>query len=77
MKFLKVFEMKHIQMISALVLKQNVIKEWLSNTLKNNTIRCKKLTTIVSGLKEVTRPFVKRKQVSTSIASTMMFFYDA
>ena len=38
----------------------------LSNTLNNYTIRCKKLATIVSGRKYVARPFVRRKQVSTS-----------
>ena len=43
------------------------IDSWLNNTLNNNTIRCKKLTkTIVSGRKYVARPFVRRKQVSTS-----------
>ena len=33
--------------------------------MKNNTIRCKKLATIVSGRKNVARPFVRQKQVST------------
>ena len=39
---------------------------WFDNTLKNNTIRCKELTTIVSGRKNVARPFFRQKQVSTS-----------
>ena len=39
---------------------------FLSNTLDNNTIRCKKLATIVSGQKCVAQHFVRRKQVSTS-----------
>ena len=38
----------------------------LNITLKNNTIRCKKLATIVSGRKNLARPFVRRKHVSTS-----------
>ena len=38
---------------------------WLNITLKNNTIICKKLATIVSGQKNVALPFVRRKQVST------------
>ena len=42
------------------------IIEWFNNTLKNNTIGCKKLATIVSGRKNVARPFFKRKQVSKS-----------
>ena len=41
------------------------IKKGLNNTLNNNTIRCKKLATIVSSRKYVARPFVTRKQVST------------
>ena len=41
-------------------------EEWFNNTLKNNTIRCKKLTTIVSGQKNVARPSFRRKQESTS-----------
>ena len=41
-------------------------EEWFNNTLKNNTIRCKKLATIVSNRKSVARPFFRRKQVSTS-----------
>ena len=32
----------------------------------NNTIKCKKLETIVSGRKNVARPFLRRKQVSTN-----------
>ena len=39
---------------------------WFNNTLKSNTIICKKLATIVSDQKNVVRPFVKRKQVSKS-----------
>ena len=38
----------------------------LNITLKNNTIRCEKLATIVSGRKNIARPFVRRKQVSTN-----------
>ena len=34
----------------------------LINTLDNNTIRSKKLETIVSGRKHVARPFFRRKQ---------------
>ena len=45
-----------------------------NNTLKSNTIRCEKLATIVSGRKNVERPFVRRKQVSTS---TEMLMPDA
>ena len=41
-------------------------QEWLNNTLGNNTIECKKLSTIVSGRKNVARPFFSRKQVSTN-----------
>ena len=41
-------------------------KAWFNNALKNNTIKCKKLATIVSGKKNVARPFIRRKQVSTS-----------
>ena len=41
-------------------------EEWFNNTLKNNTIRCKKFATIVSGRKNVARLFFRRKQVSTS-----------
>ena len=29
-----------------------VFEEWFSNTLKNNTTKCKKLATIVSGRKK-------------------------
>ena len=36
---------------------------WFNNTLKNNTIRCKKLATIVSSRKNVARPFVRLKQI--------------
>ena len=43
---------------------RNKSKEQIS--LKGNTIRCKKLATIVSGRKNVARSFVRRKQVSTS-----------
>ena len=32
----------------------------------NNTIKCKKLPTIVSGRKNIARPFFRQKQVSTS-----------
>ena len=39
---------------------------WLNNTL-NNIIRCKKLATIDSSRKYVAQPFVRRKQVSTSV----------
>ena len=39
---------------------------WLNNTSNSNTIRCKKLAIIVSGRKYVVRPFVRRKQLSTS-----------
>ena len=46
---------------------------WLDNTLNNNTIRCKKLATIVLGRKYVTRPFVRRKQISTS-AEMLLYF---
>ena len=35
--------------------------------MKNNTIRCKKLATIVSGRKKVARPFVRQKQVNTGV----------
>ena len=38
----------------------------VENHFENNTIRCEKLATIVSGQKNVVRPFVRRKQVSTS-----------
>ena len=37
-----------------------------NNTLKSNTIWCKKLTTILLGWKNVARPFFRQKQVSTS-----------
>ena len=30
---------------------------WFNSTLKNNTMRCKKLPTIASGRKNVVRPF--------------------
>ena len=33
---------------------------------KKDTVRCKKLATIVSGRKYAARPFVRKKQVSTS-----------
>ena len=46
--------------------KTGVLKNGLVNTLKNNTIKCKNIATIVSGRKNVARPFVRRKQVSTS-----------
>ena len=39
---------------------------WLMITLQNNTIRCKKHTTIASFRKNVTRPFFRLTQVSTS-----------
>ena len=52
---------------------------WLKNTLNNNTIRCKKLATIVSGRKYFTRLFVRWKQLSTSveiyIAVIFRFYY--
>ena len=38
--------------------------------MKNNTIKCKKLSTIVSGWKKVARTFFRRKQVS---ANTYVF----
>ena len=38
----------------------------VENHFENNTIRCKKLTTIVSGRKNVPQPWVRQKQVSTS-----------
>ena len=38
----------------------------LNNTLDNNTIRCKKPATIVSGQNYVALPSVRRKQISTS-----------
>ena len=41
-------------------------EEWFSNTLKNNTIKCKKFTTIVSGRKNGARPFVRRKQLNST-----------
>ena len=54
------------------------INLWFDNTLKSNTIRCKKLTTIVSGQKNAARPFVRWKQVSRSAVRLMkghaMFF---
>ena len=31
------------------LLMPNLVSEWFNNTLKNNTIRCKKLATIVLG----------------------------
>ena len=34
---------------------------WFNDTLKNNTIRCKKLATITSGRKNVARPVFRRK----------------
>ena len=37
---------------------------WLMTALKNNTIRCEKLVTTISGWKIVTRLFFKGKQVS-------------
>ena len=40
--------------------------EWFDNTLKSNTIRCKKFATIVLGWKNVARSFFRQKQVSTS-----------
>ena len=36
---------------------------WMNDNLNNNTMKCKKIATIVSGRKHVTRPFVRRKQV--------------
>ena len=39
---------------------------WLNNTLKNNTIRCKKLAIIVLGRKNVAWRFFRRKQGSMS-----------
>ena len=33
---------------------------------KNNTIRCKKFATIITGQKNIARPFFKQKQVSMS-----------
>ena len=39
---------------------------WLNITLEKNTIICKKLAVIVLDRKNVTRLFVRRKQVSTS-----------
>ena len=41
------------------------LTSWLNLTLKNITVRCKKLT-IVLGQKIITWPFVRRKQVSMS-----------
>ena len=41
-------------------------EEWFNNTLKNNPIRFKKLSPIVSSRKNEARPSVRRKQVSTS-----------
>ena len=41
-------------------------QEWLNNTLFNNTIECKKLATIVSGWKNVARPFLRCKHVRNS-----------
>ena len=40
--------------------------KWLNNTLDNITIECKKLATIVLGRKNIARPFLRRKQLSTS-----------
>ena len=42
------------------------VPSMVENHFENNTIKCKKLTTVVSGRKNVARPFVRRKQVSTS-----------
>ena len=39
----------------------------VENNFENNTIRCKKLTTTVSGQKNVAQSFVRQKQVSTSV----------
>ena len=41
-------------------------QEWLNNALGNNTIKCKKLATIVLGWKNVAQFFVRLKQASTS-----------
>ena len=41
-------------------------KVWFNNTLKSNTIKCKKLATVVSGWKYVTRLFVRKKQLNMS-----------
>ena len=45
-------------------------------TLKNN-IRCKKLATVVSGRKNVARPFVRRKQISTSVEMARCCYISA
>ena len=46
---------------------------WFNTTLKINTIRCKKLSTIVPGQKNVSRLFFRRKQISTSAALLLHF----
>ena len=43
-----------------------IVLNTVENHFEKNTIRCKKLATIISVRKNVARPFVKRKQVSTS-----------
>ena len=40
-------------------------EEWFNSTLKNNKMRCKKISTNVSGRKNLARSF-KRSQVNTS-----------
>ena len=44
---------------------------WFNNALKINTIKCKNLVTIVSGRKNIARPFVRQKQVSTKCKSNV------
>ena len=44
----------------------------LKITLKNNTIRCKKLAKIVSGRKNVAWPLVRQKQLNTKCAVTLL-----
>ena len=39
-----------------------LFEEWFNSTLKSNTMKCKKLATIVSGQKNIARPFIRHKQ---------------
>ena len=48
----------------------------VENHFENNTIRCQKLATIVSGRKNVARPFVRRKQKFNQISWSAFNFCE-
>ena len=52
-------------------------QECLNNTLGNSTIKCKKISTIVLGQKNIAWSLVRRKQVSTSAENVRCCCFSA